>query len=220
MSLIANLTLQIAAAGGGSSGFGGGGGGGGFSGGGGGGFSGGGGGGVYAGGGASAGFVLVVVFVVVALVLFSIFSTWLAARRIRRMREQRAARVRLASVEAAQDDPAFAAETVEGGCAALFRDIQEAWDAGDVEQLGGLVGDELMVEWRRRLDDFRRKGWRNRVRVIDGPRGSVRRARQPRAGRGGPSRRPRQRDARGLRADELGRARDEDRRQRRGDRTE
>jgi predicted lipid-binding transport protein (Tim44 family) len=168
MSAITHLTLQIAAAGGGSSGFGGGGGG--FSGGGGGGgFSGGGGGGVYAGGGASAGFVLVVVFVVVALVLFSVFSTWLAARRIRRMREQRAARVRLASVEAAKDDPAFAAETVEGGCAALFRDIQAAWDTNDTARLAGLVGDDLMVEWRRRLDDFKRKGWRNRVRVIDGP---------------------------------------------------
>src|SRR5262249_22738855 len=97
------------------------------------------------------------------------FSTWLAARRLRRMREERAARVRLASVEAAQDDPAFAAEAVEGGCAALFGDIQSAWDADDVERLGALVGDDLMIEWRRRLDDFRRKGWRNRVRVVGGP---------------------------------------------------
>ena len=160
-------TMILAAAGGGSSGFGGGGGGGGFSGGGGGGYSGG---GVYAGGGAGAGFVLVVVVVIAALVLFSIFSTWLASQRLRRMREQRAARVRLASIEAAQDDPAFAAEAVEGGCAALFAEIQAAWDADEVERLETLVGDQLMVEWRRRLDDFRRKGWRNRVRIIGEPR--------------------------------------------------
>src|SRR5262245_1680245 len=166
MSGLAHLTLQLAAAGGGSSGFGGGGGGG-FSGGGGGGYSGGG--GVYAGGGASAGFVLVVVFVVVALVLFSVFGTWLAQRRLRRMRAERADRVRTASVEAAQDDPAFASETVEGGCAALFRDIQAAWDADDLAQPGAMVGDALMVGWRGRRDDCRRKGWRNRVRVIDGP---------------------------------------------------
>ena len=110
-----------------------------------------------------------IIFVIVALILFSIFGSWLAARRIRKMREQRAARVRLASVEAAQDDPAFAAEAVEGGCAALFSDIQSAWDANDVAKLGGMVGDELMVEWRRRLQDFERKGWRNRVRVVNGP---------------------------------------------------
>ena len=167
MGPLAFVTQVLAAAGGGSSGFGGGGGGGGFSGGGGG-YSGGGG-GFYAGGGGGAAFGLVIIFVIVALILFSIFGSWLAARRIRKMREQRAARVRLASVEAAQDDPAFAAEVVEAGCAALFSDIQSAWDANDVAKLGGMVGDELMVEWRRRLQDFERKGWRNRVRVVNGP---------------------------------------------------
>ena len=26
-----------------------------------------------------------------------------------------------------------------------------------------------MVEWGRRLDDFERKGWHNRVKVVSGP---------------------------------------------------
>ena len=49
------------------------------------------------------------------------------------------------------------------------------------------------------LQDFARKGWRNRVRVLAGPHGRLRRARQPRAGRRGPRGRARHRDARGLR---------------------
>ena len=161
MDLTSSVTLLLAAAGGGSSGFGGGGGGGGFSGGGGGGYSG--------GSAGSSTFGLVIIFVVVAFVLLGMFSTWLAARRLRRRREERAARVRLASVEAAHDDAAFASDEVEGGAAKLFGLIQTAWDAGDVAALAANVGDDLLVEWRRRLDDFRRKGWRNRVRVISGP---------------------------------------------------
>ena len=115
-------TQMLAAAGGGSSGFGGGGGGGGFSGGGGG-YSGGGG-GFYAGGGGGAAFGLVIVFVIVALSCSRSSDLARGAADAGRCAEQRAARVRLASVEAAQDDPAFAAEVVEGGCAALFSDIQ------------------------------------------------------------------------------------------------
>lgn len=163
MIALDHLTLLLAAAGGGSSGFGGGGGGGGFSGGSG--YSGGGAG--YSGGGGVA--VLVLLVLVAAFVLLSMFGTWLAATRLRKRREQRAARVRLASIEAAQDDPAFESERVEREVAALFGAIQVAWDAGDVETLTRLVGEDLMVEWRRRLDDFRQKGWHNRVRVVGGP---------------------------------------------------
>ena len=35
---------------------------------------------------------------------------------------------------------------------------QEAWDGRDVERLSTLVGDDLLVEWKRRLDDFEAKG--------------------------------------------------------------
>ena len=49
--------------------------------------------------------------------------------------------------------------------ASLFAATQAAWDARDVERLGQLVGPDLLVEWTRRLDDFARKGWHNRVAV-------------------------------------------------------
>ena len=162
--LPASLVLLLARAGGGSSGFGGGGGGGG------GGYRGGGGGSSgYVGGAGGGGIALVWILVIVAFVLFGVLSSWLTARRVRRRRAERAERVRLASVEAAQDDPAFAQERVEGDAATLFATIQEAWDAGDSGRLAALVGDDLLVEWRRRLQDFAARGWRNRVRVIDGP---------------------------------------------------
>lgn len=158
--LTATLTLLIARAGGGSSGFGGGGGGGG-------GYRGGAGGAGGAAGGGGLGLVLILV--IVGFVLFSVLSTWLATRRVRRRRAERAVRVRLASVEAAHDDAAFSRERVEGAGGGLFTAIQLAWDAGDAKLLASLVGDDLLVEWRRRLADFARKGWRNRVRVLAGP---------------------------------------------------
>ena len=46
---------------------------------------------------------------------------------------------------------------------------QEAWDGRDVERLSTLVGDDLLVEWKRRLDDFEAKGWHNRVSVLAPP---------------------------------------------------
>ena len=152
----------LAAAGGGSSGFGGGGGGssgGGFSGGGGGGGSGGG-----SGGGGGVGF-LIVVLIVAAVFLVSGVSGW----RLRRRRRARVERVRLASAEAAQDDAAFAAERVESDARELFLAAQRAWDARDHAALERLVGSELLVEWGRRLDDFAKKGWHNRVRVHGAP---------------------------------------------------
>ena len=51
----------------------------------------------------------------------------------------------------------------------MFHAIQGAWDARDETALGTLVGNDLLVEWHRRLGDFARKGWHNRVRVISGP---------------------------------------------------
>jgi predicted lipid-binding transport protein (Tim44 family) len=51
----------------------------------------------------------------------------------------------------------------------LFKEIQAAWDGPSRGRLRQLVGPDLMAEWDRRLDDFERRGWRNRVSVISGP---------------------------------------------------
>ena len=159
--------FQIAAAGGGSGGFSGGGGGGGFSGGGG---RFGGGGGTYVVlGGGHVGFLLVIVAIVVLVVLVGVVSSWLTARRIARLRADRDTHVRTASAEAAEDDAAFGADRVGGDVAGLFASIQTAWDARDETALGRLVGPDLLAEWTRRLRDFTRRGWHNRVRVLDAP---------------------------------------------------
>ena len=146
-----------AQAGSGSGGFGGGGGGGG------GGFSGGGGSGSRSGNP----FVAVIVFGA-----FGIFLVYLAIHswRYRVKVRERDERVRTASAEAAEDDPYFASSELEAHARGLFVACQEAWDARDVERLSSLVGDDLMVEWKRRLDDFERKGWHNRVSVLEPPR--------------------------------------------------
>ncbi|QEC46504.1 hypothetical protein FSW04_02190 [Baekduia soli] len=90
-------------------------------------------------------------------------------RRPGRDRAGRESAVRLAAAEAAQDDPLFAPEAVVRRAAALFVAIQRAWSADDVAGLGRMVGPELMVEWEARLGDLRRRGWRNRVDVLEGP---------------------------------------------------
>jgi predicted lipid-binding transport protein (Tim44 family) len=86
-----------------------------------------------------------------------------------RARAEREAAVRVAAIEASEDDPLFDAELVQERAAALFVAIQRAWSDNDVGTLRGMVGPELMVEWEARLTDFRRKGWRNAVDVLDGP---------------------------------------------------
>jgi predicted lipid-binding transport protein (Tim44 family) len=146
-----------AQAGGGSSGFGGGGGGGG------GGFGGGGG----SGSGAAAHPVVLVLFFGV----FGLFVLYMAIRSVRYRRKvaERVAAVRTASAEAASDDAYFASAELEAEAAALFVACQEAWDARDVSRLSSLVGSDLMVEWKRRLDDFAAKGWHNRVSVLAPP---------------------------------------------------
>lgn len=149
--------VLIASAGGGSSGFGGGGGGGG------GGFGGGGSG--SGSGGGDPFFALVVLGVFVLIVLWG----FVKARRVERQWRAREERVRLASAEAAQDDPAFAAESVEIAAANLFREVQDAWNDRDRRRLAMVVAEDLMVEWRRRLDDFHAKGWHNVVVVTGTP---------------------------------------------------
>jgi predicted lipid-binding transport protein (Tim44 family) len=145
----------LAAAGGGSSGFGGGGGGGG-------GFSGGGGSGS---GGGDPVFVLLVLAVFALLFVIGLIK----GLRARRRRQARVRAVELASAVAADDDEAFAADRVREAAVALYTEIQGAWDARDLERLARLAGPELMEEWRRRLADFQRKGWHNRVELTGRP---------------------------------------------------
>jgi predicted lipid-binding transport protein (Tim44 family) len=77
--------------------------------------------------------------------------------------------IELASAVAADDDPAFAADTVRAEAADLYKAIQLAWDAGDLDRLSQLAGPDLLEEWRRRLDDYARRGWHNRVQLRDEP---------------------------------------------------
>jgi predicted lipid-binding transport protein (Tim44 family) len=87
----------------------------------------------------------------------------------RRRTAQRQRKVELAAAEAAEDDPAFAPDKVKPAAAKLFKDIQVAWDASDREWLGRLVAPQLLREWERRLDDFARRGWHNRVHCLGEP---------------------------------------------------
>lgn len=171
----------FAQAGGGSSGFGGGG-----SGGGGGGFGGGAGGGGAGGGGAIplSTPLAIVLFVVIGAVLLIGNLPGGAAKRghraarsavrflarpfsalRRRRRAKRVRQVELAAAEAAEDDERFAPDVLRPAAAALFRDVQRAWDARDRERLATLLEPDLLVEWKRRLDDFERKRWHSRVKV-------------------------------------------------------
>jgi predicted lipid-binding transport protein (Tim44 family) len=156
----ARASTAWAQAGSGSSGFGGGGGGGG-------GFGGGGSsccGGSGSGGGSPIVVAIVFLFVGVFLVYLAIHSL-----RYRRKVRERVQAVRRASGEAAEDDAYFAADELESEARSLFIACQSAWDERDVSRLSSLVGDDLMVEWKRRLDDFEAKGWHNRVSVRGEP---------------------------------------------------
>jgi predicted lipid-binding transport protein (Tim44 family) len=150
-------SLVLAAAGGGSSGFGGGGGGGG-----GGGFGGGGGGGFVGGGGGGGGGSVVLILLIVVAVLVFFVAGLIGSMKYRRARAQRVRATELAAAEASTDDEDFAPENVRAATIALFHEIQRRWSTNDVEALEELVGPDLMVEWRRRLNDFKRKGWHNR----------------------------------------------------------
>ncbi|MCW3067585.1 MAG: import inner rane translocase subunit Tim44 [Solirubrobacterales bacterium] len=188
---LAGATTALARGGGGSSGFGGGGGGG-FGGGGGRGF--GGGGGHFPvflpiGGG---GLLLLIFFIAVLVVAAGLraqrapgtggsnglhLAEHLRAAQIvlnyvnplaRRRRRRRQQRVELAAYEAAEDDHEFAAEIVHAEAEQLFRSVQKAWSEDDRDHITRLAGPELGHEWKRRLADFDRRGWRNEV-TIDGP---------------------------------------------------
>ena len=153
------LSIILAQAGGGSSGFGGGGGGG-----------GGGSGGSYGGGsgGGGEGDPIVFLFVVAAIGLFLLFNVVKAARLAKKRRE-RVTRTHTASAAAADDDAWFAADAVQRDAGALYLAVQRAWHQRDHEALRRMVGRDLMVEWTRRLNDFKKKGWHNQVEVREGP---------------------------------------------------
>jgi predicted lipid-binding transport protein (Tim44 family) len=167
-TMLINASSALALGGGGSAGFGGGGGGG--FGGGGGGF----GGGYYGGGGGGTGRIsggVVVAIVIAVLVIFLgsyLYARMLVLARRHHIRE-RERRVATAAAVAAEDDALFDTDTVHQQAAQLWLDIQSAWDAGERERLQQLVGPELWGEWKRRLDDFDRKGWRNRVEPLGPP---------------------------------------------------
>ena len=118
-------------------------------------------------------FLLILILAVVFFVLPRLVMWWRgqqsAGMASRQRVAQRERRVELAAAEAVEDDEAFAPEQVRSQAARLFVDIQSAWDAGDRVRLRGLVAPELLAEWERRLDDFDRKGWRNRVQPIGEP---------------------------------------------------
>jgi predicted lipid-binding transport protein (Tim44 family) len=154
---LVHAPAALAVAGGGSGGYGGGGGGGG------GGYSGGGGSGGSGSGGFSLGGLLIVAGIVAAVMIFG----WVGAARYRKRRRERVARVRAAAAEAAEDDAAFAHDEVVREAERLFHESQAAWDARDHAALEALVPPDLWTEWKRRLDDFERKGWHNRVEVLD-----------------------------------------------------
>jgi predicted lipid-binding transport protein (Tim44 family) len=166
--LLAKASLALAAAGGGSSGFGGGGGGGGFGGGGGGGggFGGGFGGGAGGGGGGSPIFIVVVIVIVLLVLLVAWIRRGMLAAAYRRHRKRRKRSVELAAAVAAGDDEMFAPEAVDRAARAMFEAAQRAWDERDEDRLAELLSPDLLVEWRRRLRDFDRKGWHNRVEVL------------------------------------------------------
>jgi predicted lipid-binding transport protein (Tim44 family) len=90
--------------------------------------------------------------------------------RHRRRTAERERRVHAAAAEAAEEDPALAPDVVKPAAVHLFEDIQKAWDRQDRLTLHRLVAPTLAREWDRRLDDFARRGWRNRVQLLGEPR--------------------------------------------------
>ncbi|HEY8764349.1 MAG TPA: TIM44-like domain-containing protein, partial [Solirubrobacteraceae bacterium] len=126
------------------------------------------------GGGGGGILVLIIIAILILYVLPRLITWWRAQQAqgaaARRRVAQRERKVELAAAEAAEDDPAFAPDVVRPAAAQLFLDIQRAWDTGDRMRLRALVAPELLGEWERRLDDFDRKGWHNRVQPIGEPR--------------------------------------------------
>ena len=121
---------------------------------------------------------IIVIAVIVGAIGFYYFGPrirrWYASQQdkghaSRRKTTKRERRVELAAAEAADEDPMFSPDNVRAAGARLFTEVQAAWSDDDRIRLRGLVSPELLAEWERRLDDFERKGWHNRVEIIGEP---------------------------------------------------
>jgi predicted lipid-binding transport protein (Tim44 family) len=119
----------------------------------------------------------ILLIIIVAMIVFWLLpriAAWDRGRKARgrarrRQVAQRERRVELAAAAASEEDQAFAPDTVRAAARRLFLDIQQAWSDDDRAQLETLVAPGLFAEWRLRLDDFARKGWRNRVKPLGDP---------------------------------------------------
>jgi predicted lipid-binding transport protein (Tim44 family) len=124
-------------------------------------------------GGGGGVFLFILLLIILFIALPRLLTWWrgqqTAGTASRRRVAERRRRVELAAAEAAEEDAAFAPEQVRSDAGRLFLEIQSAWDAGDRVRLRGLVAPELLAEWERRLDEFERRGWRNRVRPLGPP---------------------------------------------------
>jgi predicted lipid-binding transport protein (Tim44 family) len=156
------------------------------------GFSGGDGGGGFGGGGGGRGFALFLVFRVLldiallghgvgALVLIGLGLVWWfwsygepkverwwharnrRGRAHRRDVKRRQRQVEMAAAEAADQNSVFGPEYVKLAAAQLFTDVQLGWSEDDRATLKRLIAPDLYVEWEKRLDDFNRRGWQNKV---------------------------------------------------------
>jgi len=90
----------------------------------------------------------------------------LAHRRAVKKRERQ---VELAAAEAADQNDIFAPARVRAEAIRLFADVQLAWGNDDRVTLRRLVIPSLFTEWKRRLDEFSRKGWKNKVEPVGVP---------------------------------------------------
>ncbi len=123
--------------------------------------------------------ILVIIAILVFWILPKVMTWWRGQQTAGRSVRQRVAgrqevkererRVELAAAEASEDDSTFAPDVVRPAATQLFQDVQSAWDRADRATLAKLVAPDLYQEWARRLDDFDRKGWRNRVQVASAP---------------------------------------------------
>lgn len=90
-------------------------------------------------------------------------------RAHRRETKRRERKVELAAAEAEDQNPIFGPAAVREAATALFEEIQKAWSDDNRIALRGLITPDLAAEWERRLDDFERKGWTNKVEPIGEP---------------------------------------------------
>jgi predicted lipid-binding transport protein (Tim44 family) len=124
--------------------------------------------------GGGSGILVLIIAAVIVLYLLPRIAAWDRGRRsrgraARRRVAQRERRVELAAAVASEEDASFSPDAVRDAARRLFLDIQEVWSDDDRGQLRALVAPDLFAEWQLRLDDFARKGWRNRVKPLGDP---------------------------------------------------